>query len=78
MQDLYFINSKTMDTTKSKLIGAEAVAYQLFTAGEGRKLITPDKSEKKLNEAVFKLAEELYGIKKYWHKRIVRSGIKQK
>ena len=31
-------------------------------------------TEKQINTKVFELAEELFGIKKYWHKRIVRAG----
>ncbi len=64
-----------MTDTKSKLIEAENIAQQLFNAIEERQLIKPGKSEDELNEDVFKLADELYGIKKYWHKRIVRSGV---
>ena len=64
-----------MNTTKSKLIEAERIAQQLFTAIEERQLIQPGKSENELNEEIFKLADELFGIKKYWHKRIVRSGV---
>lgn len=54
---------------------AEQIAQQLFHAIENRGLIQPGKSERELNEDIFKLADELFGIKKYWHKRIVRSGI---
>lgn len=64
-----------MQTAKSKLVEAENIAGKLFHQIEVRQLITPGKTEKELNEAIFKLAEECYGIKKYWHKRIVRSGI---
>ena len=64
-----------MSTTKSKLIEAEKLALQLFETIEERQLIKPGKSENELNEEVFKLADELFGIKKFWHKRIVRSGI---
>lgn len=63
-----------MSSTKSKLMEAEKTALQLFNAIEDRNLIRPGKSENELNEEIFKLAEELYGITKYWHKRIVRSG----
>ena len=63
-----------MNVTKYKLIEAEKIAQQLFDAIEERKLIQPGKSESELNDDVFKLAEELFGIRKYWHKRIVRSG----
>ena len=61
--------------TKSKLIEAENIAQQLFNAIEERQLIRPGKSESQLNEEIFKLADKLFGIKKYWHKRIVRSGV---
>lgn len=64
-----------MNETKLKLIEAENIAQQLFYAIEERQLIEPGKSENELNEDIFKLADELYGIKKYWHKRIVRSGV---
>lgn len=64
-----------MNSTKSKLIEAEKIAQQLFTVIGERELIKPGKTENELNEEVFSLADELYSIKKYWHKRIVRSGI---
>jgi Xaa-Pro aminopeptidase len=63
-----------MDARKTKLIEAENMALRLFGAIEQRGLITAGKSEKQLNTDVFELADELFGIKKYWHKRIVRSG----
>ena len=61
--------------TKIKLIEAENIAQHLFKAIETRQLIKAGVSESDLNEEIFKLADELYGIKKYWHKRIVRSGV---
>jgi Xaa-Pro aminopeptidase len=64
-----------MNNTKLKLMEAENIARQLFAAIEKRQLITPGKTENELNEDIFKLADGLYGIKKYWHKRIVRSGV---
>jgi Xaa-Pro aminopeptidase len=59
---------------KQKLREAENIASQLFNAIEDRGLIVPGKTEKTLNTEVFQLAEEMFGIKKFWHKRIVRSG----
>lgn len=64
-----------MNSTLSKLLEAENIAAQLFLAIEERHLIKPGKSEKELNEEVFELADELFGIKKFWHKRIVRCGV---
>lgn len=59
---------------KEKLIEAEQVALKLYETAETYGLIVPGKTEKQLNEELFQLAEEVFGIKKYWHKRIVRSG----
>lgn len=64
-----------MTTIKARLIEAEQKALQLFQAIEDRGLITSGKTEKQLNTEIFKLAFELFGIEKYWHKRIVRSGV---
>ena len=63
-----------MDTVKARLQDAEEKAAQLFRAVEDGGLISPGKSEKEINTAIFKLAYDLFGIEKYWHKRIVRSG----
>lgn len=65
-----------MSTSSSlqALLEAEAKAKELFQAIEERGYIYPEKTENKLNEEVFKLANELFGIRKYWHKRIVRAG----
>ena len=63
-----------MSTIKSNLIDAEKKASILFSLIEEEGLICPVKSEKELNLEVFDLAYQLYGIKKYWHKRIVRAG----
>lgn len=57
-----------------ELLKAESKALNLFHDAEVRGLIVAGKTEKQLNEELFALAFELYGIKKYWHKRIVRSG----
>jgi len=53
---------------------AETKAEKLFSEVETRGLIRAGTSEKSLNKEVYELAFEMYGIKKYWHKRIVRAG----
>lgn len=63
-----------MNTTKAKLMDAEAKALQLFNAIENRKIILAGKSEELINKEIYNLAFELFGIEKYWHKRIVRAG----
>lgn len=63
-----------MPSTLQLLMEAEKKALQLFDEIEKRKLVVAGKSEHELNTEVFNLAFELFGIKKFWHKRIVRSG----
>ena len=60
--------------SKKELIEAEKKAAFLFKEIEKQQLISPGKSEKELNTDIFNLAYDLFGIKKYWHKRIVRAG----
>ncbi|MDF3078608.1 MAG: aminopeptidase family protein [Sphingobacteriaceae bacterium] len=63
-----------MSTTIEKLQDAEAKALDLFAAIETNNIIRPGKAEKQLSDEVFELASDLFGIKKYWHKRLVRAG----
>jgi Xaa-Pro aminopeptidase len=58
----------------TQLLLAEKNALCLFNEAEKRGLIIAGKTEKQLNDELFNLAFELFGIKKFWHKRIVRSG----
>lgn len=58
----------------SALRKAEAQAAALFQLIETEGLIRPGKSEKQLNEEIYQLAAAAFGIRKYWHKRIVRAG----
>lgn len=63
-----------MTERKQQLILAQQKAEALFRAVEANGYITPNKSEKVLNDEVYELAFEMFGIRKYWHKRIVRAG----
>ena len=53
---------------------AQSKAERLFREIEQRGLIHPGLSESRLNENIYNLAKEMYGITTYWHKRIVRAG----
>lgn len=57
-----------------ELLKAEEKAFHLFDVAEKRGLIVAEKTEKQLNEELYALAFELFGIRKFWHKRIVRAG----
>jgi Xaa-Pro aminopeptidase len=57
-----------------QLIDTEKRALELFTTAQNRDFFVAGKTEKEVNEVLYALAFELFGIRKYWHKRIVRSG----
>ena len=63
-----------MSKAINQLIEAEQKAATLFREIESSQLIQPGKTEREINQEVYDLAFELFGIKKYWHKRIVRAG----
>jgi Xaa-Pro dipeptidase len=56
------------------LLGAQVKADALFKEVQSRKMIRPGVAETEINEDVYALAQEMYGIDRYWHKRIVRAG----
>jgi Xaa-Pro dipeptidase len=60
---------------KEVRLRAEAQAEQLFDAIEASGMIAPGRNERVVEEEIYALAEREFGVTKYWHKRIVRSGI---
>jgi Xaa-Pro dipeptidase len=56
------------------LLEAQGKAQSLFAEVEAQSLIRPGKAETEINESIYALAERMYGISRYWHKRIVRAG----
>ena len=63
-----------MNSTVKSLIEAEKKAELLFKEIEKQEILVPGNSEEKINSLIFDLAYDMFGIKKYWHKRIVRCG----
>jgi Xaa-Pro dipeptidase len=62
------------DAVTAALLDAQAKAQALFTEIESQNLIRPGVAETKINEDIYTLARKMYGITRYWHKRIVRAG----
>ncbi len=58
-----------------ELRDAQIKAGQLFDEVQRRGLIAPGATEKSVNDAIFALAQQLFDISTYWHKRIVRAGV---
>ncbi|HEY0702002.1 MAG TPA: M24 family metallopeptidase [Candidatus Acidoferrales bacterium] len=67
-----------MDTIEkdrgAKLLEAQQKADRLFKEIERHGIIRPGVAETQVNQDIYDLAERMYGISTYWHKRIVRAG----
>jgi Xaa-Pro dipeptidase len=57
------------------LVGAERKATELFAEVVDRGLVVPGKSERELSDEIRGLANSLYDVRRFWHKRIVRAGV---
>lgn len=53
---------------------AERKAHQLFDEVLDRGLIIPGVGERELSDQIRDLADEMFGTRRFWHKRIVRAG----
>lgn len=62
------------ETRVTALRTAQSKAERLFQEIEAQGLIRAGVSESQVNAAIYALAEKMYGITTYWHKRIVRAG----
>jgi Xaa-Pro dipeptidase len=62
------------ETRAAEPYEAQTKARRLFDEVEARGLVRPGITESRLNEDIYALAKEMYGITTYWHKRIVRAG----
>src|SRR3984885_14751826 len=58
----------------ARLLDAQKKAGALFAEIQAQSLIRPGVKESELNERDYALAGRMYGITRYWHKRIVRAG----
>jgi Xaa-Pro dipeptidase len=56
------------------LLDAQIKAHTLFGEIGAQNLIRPGAKESEINERIYTLAGHMYGIERYWHKRIVRAG----
>jgi Xaa-Pro dipeptidase len=56
------------------LLQAQEKADQLFKQVEADGIIRANVPESRINQDIYDLAERMFGISTYWHKRIVRAG----
>jgi len=62
------------ETRAAALLEAQQKAAELFAEIERQGLIRAGARETEINESIYDLAEEMFGTRQYWHKRIVRAG----
>jgi len=62
------------ETLIAGLLDAQRKAEALFSEIQTQGLIRPGAKESEINEAIYALTGSMYGISRYWHKRIVRAG----
>lgn len=65
---------KSEEALIAGLLDAQVKAQALFAETQTRNLIRPGARESEINEGIYALAESMFGISRYWHKRIVRAG----
>jgi Xaa-Pro aminopeptidase len=63
-----------MDAVSQALLEAQNKAVALFAEIVDQGLIQPGKLESELTDDIHELARERYGVRRHWHKRIVRAG----
>jgi hypothetical protein len=63
-----------MDAVSQSLLEAQNKAEALFAAVVDGGLIQAGKLESELTEDIYRLARDQFGVRRHWHKRIVRAG----
>jgi Xaa-Pro aminopeptidase len=58
----------------ARLLDAQAKAEELFDEIGRRNLIAAGQGEKAVSDRIRDLANDMFGVDKFWHKRIVRAG----
>ncbi len=67
------LHSDPADDQAAALLDAQSKAADLFAEIE-RELIRPGITESQLDQEIFQLAKEKFGVTTHWHKRVIRAG----
>lgn len=62
------------DARSDRLLDAQSKAAILFDAVEQQHIVAPGLLESATSDAIRDLAADMFGVRRFWHKRIVRSG----
>jgi Xaa-Pro dipeptidase len=63
-----------VDAVAQSLLTAQSKAEALFDEVVADGLIRPGKLESQLTADIYSLAKERFGVRRHWHKRVVRAG----
>ena len=63
-----------MGTVEQALLGAQRKAENLFATIVDQGLIRPGVLESELSQEIHELARRDFGLRRHWHKRVVRAG----
>jgi Xaa-Pro aminopeptidase len=63
-----------MDSVAQSLLKAQGTAEALFDAVVSSGMIQPGKLESEVSDGIHSLAKTRFGLRRHWHRRIVRSG----
>jgi hypothetical protein len=69
--------SGTAEDRRAALIAAEKRAEKLFEEIEQQGLLRSGRTERQIEQDIFAIALQRFGVEKHWHKRFVRAGVKQ-
>jgi Xaa-Pro dipeptidase len=58
----------TESQRRAALLAAEAKALALFQAIEANQLVAPGRTEREVEQDIYALAEERFGVEKHWHR----------
>jgi Xaa-Pro aminopeptidase len=65
---------QALDETSRALLDAQRKAEDLFAAVVDTGIIVPGKTENEVSAEIHALAQSRFGVRRHWHKRVVRSG----
>jgi hypothetical protein len=62
------------DPDLQRLLAAQRRAWALVAEAQARAIVAPGRTESEASRRIHALARDMFGVRRHWHKRIVRSG----
>lgn len=69
------MDSQPDDDRRVALLRAQDRALDLLDTIERMAMIAPGRTERAVEDEIYRLAAQRFGVEKHWHKRIVRAGV---